>query len=342
MYLFFRADASTQIGSGHVMRCLALAQAWQDAAGKAIFLMATDAPAVEAHLQVERIEVQHLQVVPGSIEDAKETANSVSQVGAKWVVLDGYHFDAEYQRILKDSGFKLLCIDDCGHAEHYYADLILNQNISADEHLYVSREPYSQLLLGTGYTLLRREFSQWQGWQRETPSVARKILVTLGGSDPNNATFKVILALQQVEIEGLEVIVVVGGSNPHYEQLQTAVQMSPFPIFLKRNVTNMPELMAWADLAIAAGGSTNWELAFMGLPSIAIILADNQRGIAETLDRQRVVVNLGWYESVTVSAIKEAIEHLSAETQNRLQMTAIGQKVVDGDGVTRVISAINI
>jgi UDP-2,4-diacetamido-2,4,6-trideoxy-beta-L-altropyranose hydrolase len=338
MKLLFRVDASTQIGTGHVMRCLALAQAWQDMGRQAIFVMATQVPALESRLRSENISIEHSFAIPGSVEDAKETIRLAHQVESNWVVLDGYHFDSEYQRILKKSGLKLLFIDDCGYAKHYYADIVLNQNICADETLYIHREPYTQLLLGTHYALLRREFWQWRGWQRETHPVARKILVTLGGSDPENVTLKVIQALQQVRIEGLEAIVVVGGSNPHYEQLETAVQTSPFPISLKRNAIDMPELMAWADVAIAAGGSTNWELAFMGLPSIVIVLADNQREIVDRLDKIGIVINLGWHKDVKVLEIAEAISSVAIETELQARMTELSKKLVDGEGSKRVLS----
>jgi len=283
--LLVRVDASAQIGTGHLMRCLALAQAWRDVGGRVVFLMAMESPPLEARLRSEGMEVVHLPVQPGSMDDAIQTADFARQLGADWVVVDGYHFGAEYQRIIKDSGLRLLFIDDIGHAEHYSADLVLNQNIHAHEGLYQNREPYTRLLLGTRYVLLRREFLKWRGWKREIPEVARKVLVTMGGSDPDNVTLKVIQALHQVDMDGLEAIVVVGGSNPNYEELQSAVQDSRFPIRLESNVTNMPERMAWADVAVSAGGSTSWELAFMGVPILNLILAENQQQASTTLSR---------------------------------------------------------
>ena len=339
--LLFRVDASTRMGTGHLMRCLALAQAWQDEGKQAIFVMATEASALEARLRSENIEIEHFSVVPGSVEDATATIRLTQHIETNWVVLDGYHFDAEYQRILKDAELKLLYIDDCGYAKHYYADIILNQNICADESLYLNREPYTQLLLGTRYALLRREFLQWRGWKRETPPVARNVLVTLGGSDPDNVTLKVIQALQQVEIENLEAIVVVGGSNPHYKKLQSAIRESPFPISLKRNVTNMPELMAWADVAIAAGGSTNWELAFMGLPTMILILADNQQKIVEKLSKISAVLSLGWHKDVNCKKIEREIFHLLSKTSLRVEMTQLVRELVDGKGCLRVFSKLD-
>jgi len=335
--LLIRTDASIQIGTGHLMRCLALAQAWQDAGGQTVFLMATKAPALESRLQSEGMEIVHLSVQSGSIDDAIQTSYYAHQVGADWIVVDGYHFGTDYQRIIKNQRCRLLLIDDLGSFEYYYADLILNQNVYAHEELYRNRDPYTQLLLGTRYALLRREFLKWRGWKREIPDVARKVLVTMGGSDPNNVTLKVIQALQQVDLDGLEAIVVVGGSNPHYEELQSAVQDARFPIRLESNVTNMPELMAWADVAISGGGSTSWELAFMGVPALILILAGNQRPISERLDAVGVAVNLGWYEDVSSTETAQVVTQLLRAPRTRAEMSECGRQLVDGDGVDRAL-----
>lgn len=338
MKLLIRADASAKIGTGHVMRCLALAQAWQDTQGQPIFIMANPVPSLEQRLKSEGIEVVHLTAEPGNSEDAQETAALAHQFEASWVVVDGYQFGSEYQKTIKDSGLHLLFIDDCGHAEHYYADLVLNQNISADEQWYRNREPYTQLLLGTRYTLLRREFWQWQGWQRTVPAIAKKVLVTLGGADPDNVTLKVIRALQLVEVEELEAVVVVGGSNPHYETLEMAVQNSRFPIRLQRNVTNMPELMAWADVAISAGGSTCWELAFMGLPSILLVLAENQRAIAEGLENCGCCVNLGWHEKLDMGNTALWLHKLLGSSEMRSKIGKYLKNLIDGQGSFKIVT----
>jgi len=335
--LIIRTDASTQIGTGHVMRCLALSQAWQERGGEVIFVLANKSSVLENRLLLEGMQVVYLSVETGSPEDAKQTVDFARRFNAEWAVVDGYQFGAEYQKIIKNSGLNLLFIDDYGHADHYYADLVLNQNISANIDLYPSREIYTKLLLGTQYILLRREFWQWRGWQRETKAIARKLLVTFGGSDPDNVTLKVIQALQQVNIDDLEVIVVVGASNPHHEILQKEIADSNLIISLKQNVHNMPELMAWADIAIAAGGSTSWELAFMGLPSLVISLADNQIAIAEHLGKYGLVTNLGWYEDISTEQIAAEIVQLSQMPSIRLKKSKIGKELVDGKGCERAI-----
>lgn len=333
--LVIRADAGSRMGAGHVMRCLALAQAWQDAGGRPLFLMAPAPPALATRLLSEGMDVLPLQAAPGSPEDARETAGLARSRGADWVVADGYHFGADYQRLIKDSGLRLLCIDDYGHAGHYCADLALNQNINATEKLYPSREAHTRLLLGTRYVLLRREFWPWRGWRREIPEMARKVLVTLGGGDPDNVTLKVILALAQVEVAGLEAVVVVGPANPHLRELQGAVQDAPHLIRLESNVTNMPELMAWADVAITAGGSTCWETAFMGLPTLLLVLAENQRGIAEKLDEEGLTVTLGWHGAITSSIITQVLYQLCMDNRKRDEMALNGQNLIDEEGSKR-------
>jgi UDP-2,4-diacetamido-2,4,6-trideoxy-beta-L-altropyranose hydrolase len=335
--LVIRADADSQVGTGHVMRCLALAQAWQDGGGRALFLMAPAPPALESRLRSAEMEVLPLHTAPGTPEDAAETAALALSHGASWVVADGYHFGAEYQHRIKDAGLRLLVVDDYGHASHYCADLVLNQNIGASEELYSSREQHTRLLLGARYALLRREFWPWRSWRREIPEVARKVLVTLGGGDPDNVTLKVVQALAQVEIEGLEAVVIVGAANPHLEQLRAAVKDLPHFLGLRYNVTNMPELMAWADMAITAGGSTCWELAFMQIPAIVLILAGNQEPVARRLEEIGAVLNLGWPSRLSAAGISRVLANLLMSPTMRQDLARQTQSLVDGQGTTRVL-----
>jgi UDP-2,4-diacetamido-2,4,6-trideoxy-beta-L-altropyranose hydrolase len=336
--LTIRADANSQIGTGHVMRCLALAEAWQNAGGRVAFLMAAStSSSLERRLVSEGMEVVRIASRAGSSDDASQTASFAEKLGAFWIVVDGYHFGAAYQRIIKASGQHLLAIDDYGHADHHYADFVLNQNLDAHERFYASRESYTQLLLGTRYSLLRREFFNWRGWKREIPRVGLKILVTLGGSDPDNVSLKVLQALQHVRMNDLEAVIVLGASNPHYPQLQAAVQESRISISLQSNVTRMPELMAWADVAISAAGITAWELTFMGVPSLFLIQADNQRGTAESLDALGVARNLGRPADLSCNKIASEILNLLVAAEKRTEMARCGRELVDANGATRVL-----
>jgi UDP-2,4-diacetamido-2,4,6-trideoxy-beta-L-altropyranose hydrolase len=339
--LLIRADASSQIGTGHVMRCLALAQAWQDAGGQVVFALATKSLLLEARLQAEGIEVTYLSVLPGGIDDAIQTMDLAQERSADWVVLDGYHFGAHYQRIVTD-GPCLLVLDDYGHAEHYYADMVLNQNLYANENFYPHREPHTRLLLGTHYALLRREFLKWRGWRREIPEVARKLLITLGGSDPNNMTGKVIQALPEMEIAGLEVKIVVGPANPHLATLQRAARVSKINLQFLTAVKDMPGLMAWAEVAVSGGGTTCWELAFMGVPSLVLVLAQNQLGNAEGLGQGGVAINFGRLDQSSESGLAKTLQDLCQAGERRSHMSRLGRQLVDGAGTSRVVQSLDV
>jgi len=336
-HLVIRADASTQIGAGHLMRCLALAQAWKDAGGRVTFITACQGEGLLQRLREEEFGLYTLACPYPDSRDWEYTQNVLSASPDAWVVLDGYHFDEVYQQQVKNSGHKLLVIDDMAHLKHYHADIVLNQNLPAEQ-LQYSGEPYTHLLLGTRYVLLRREFLAWRDWQREVPQIARKVLVTLGGGDPENHTLKVIQALKKVEIPGLEVTAVIGASNPHVRALESAAKQSPIPIRLIQNARNMPELMAWADVAVASAGTTLWELLFLGMPSLILILADNQSPVAEQIESQEMGRNLGWAKNVSVELLAEAIILLLNDFNWRAKMSENASQVVDGYGVQKVVS----
>jgi spore coat polysaccharide biosynthesis predicted glycosyltransferase SpsG/RimJ/RimL family protein N-acetyltransferase len=254
------------------------------------------------------------------------------------VVLDGYHFSGAFQRRLRQEGVRVLAVDDNGHAGHYAADLVLNQNLHATEDLYRDREPYTGLLLGTRFALLRREFGKWRGWKREVPEVGRKVLVTLGGSDPDGVTLKVIEALGQVRLPGLEAVVVVGGGKPQLGELETLTQKVAGTVRLRSNITNMPEAMAWADVAVAAGGTTTWERAMLGLPSLVVVLADNQKDLAEASEQIGIGWNLGWHQSLSEVALAGALRRLLEDAPARAAMAREGPERVDGLGAGRVVA----
>jgi UDP-2,4-diacetamido-2,4,6-trideoxy-beta-L-altropyranose hydrolase len=338
MNLLIRADASAQIGTGHLMRCLALSQAWQETGGTACFVLACPATSLEARLRAEGMEVVYLDgVEAGSHEDAARTAVLAEQLQVQWIVVDGYHFGADYQHYLKTAGFCLLFIDDYAHASNYYADIVLNQNIYAQVEMYTQRETYTRLLLGTEYVLLRREFWKWRDRVRPVPAKARKILVTLGGSDPDNVTLTVIQALQLLPDDDWEAIVLAGGQNPNYQTLAAAVAAEP-RIQLRQNVTNMPELMAWADIAVSASGSSVWEFGLLGVPTLITELAENQRLVAAGLANTSTMINLGWYSDLRTADVAQSLQSLLSDAAKRQQLSQLGRQLVNGNGAKAVVT----
>ncbi len=334
--VIIRADATERTGTGHLMRCLALAQTLRAVGVDVTFISACKSKSLHQRILDEGFQVALLERPYPDPADWSATARVLQSHQNAWVVLDGYHFDASYQQSIKEAGHRLLVIDDTAHLNQYCCDILLNQNINAEQ-LHYAPDRDARLLFGPRYALLRPEFLNRTSWKRKTPDVARKLLVSLGGEDSDNQTLKVIQAVQLANVDGLEAIIVVGSANPHVKMLQTECRKSQAPIHLIHNALDMAELMSAADMAVSAGGSTCWELAFMGLPALVIILADNQRLVAEGLKEAGVALNLGWYESLSPLNISKALEKLAFGPDVREEMAGRGRKLVDGKGTKRVL-----
>jgi UDP-2,4-diacetamido-2,4,6-trideoxy-beta-L-altropyranose hydrolase len=336
--LLIRADASPAIGSGHAMRCLALAKAWQSVGGGVYWLMAESVSALEDRLAREAITLKKIEAVPGSISDAEQTIHEARQVDAAWVVVDGYRFFPDYIRKVKNAGLRVLFLDDDGRFDFYAADAVLNQNISGNAAMYDKRDKSTCLLLGSEYVLLRPEFLA-EPQIHDHPKVGRKVLITMGGSDPENVTWKVLQALPNVKID-IEAKVVVGCGYLQLDELRSVAAQLPLKVELEKSPANMAPLMHWADVAVSAAGSTCWELAYMGLPVIVIALSPDQRGIAQGLSESEVAVSLGWHANLTTERIGYALHGLLNDLQTRVGMSERGRKLVDGRGAARVVQAL--
>jgi len=340
MKALFRTDASPEIGSGHVMRCLALAQAWRDLGRGAVFAAAGDLGTFGLRVAKEGLETRRISAIAGSGEDAEQTAAFARDMAAGWVVLDGYHFTSDFAQALRKRGLQILALDDYGHSDHRHANIVLNQNIQASSELYSSCVAPTRLLLGTRYALLRREFWPWRGMSRKVSADARRVLVTFGGSDPLNVTGKVMQALRQVSrVFDLAVKVVIGGANSHASELAALARTMPGKIEVVIDTDNMPSLMDWADVAITAGASTSWELLLLGIPQILLPFAENQMPVAEGQAEQGVAINLGPSSVVTEEQIVKTLGMLVRDPDRRAAMAAKGRSMVDGWGGTRVATA---
>jgi len=343
MNLYIRADADYKIGTGHIMRCIALAQAWQDQGGEVTFISHCVSEALRERILNEGFQFVVVENTNPHTDDLfktldylkRQTPNAKHQTPT-WLVLDGYHFTPEYETAIRDAGIRLLVIDDMNHLPHYQADILLNQNISAPG-LHYHCDEDTILLLGTRHALLRREFLKYQDFKRNIPGRAKNLLVTLGGADPDNVSLKVIAALNLLEDPDISVKIIIGPANPYQETLRKALSSIHFKIELLVNPPNMPGLMTWADIAISAGGSTCWELAFMELPSILMVLSPDQQGIVDGLSQGGFALKIADH---TAQDITKALSALIVDQEKRKTMSIQGRKLVDGNGACRVVKEI--
>jgi UDP-2,4-diacetamido-2,4,6-trideoxy-beta-L-altropyranose hydrolase len=342
--LIIRADAGTAIGIGHIMRCIALGQGWRVRGGKVIFAGYCENNTLMKRLYEENFEFEEIKSDQPDLLEIEMIQDIVRRLREpSWIVLDGYMFSPEYQEALRGEGCGLLVVDDYNHLPYYHADILLNQNIGAEKIQY-NCDPDTMLLLGPTYIMMRQEFFKRSQPEELMPETANRILITFGGSDPDNITLKVIDSLWNLRIRKLKIDIVVGPSNPNLSKVEKAVsslrnRLLSMDSSIRLLVNpDMPQIMASADLAISAAGSTCWELAYMGLPLLAVVLAENQIGIAEGLEKAGAAINLGWGTLIDSDTLCKQIEQIIFDQSTRRSMSHTGKKMIDGKGVDRIIS----
>lgn len=347
-HLILRADGDVRTGIGHLLRCLALAHSWLAGGGEATFLSDCRSEEVRRRIEAAGASFIPLPARHPERDDLLWTLHLAAQVRSgrpkgprPWVVLDGYHFDSTYQRSIQTTGFPVVVIDDYAHCARYHADVLINQNAGA-EHLDYSCDEDTRKLFGPRYALLRSEFRRWRGWRRRVRDEARRVLVTFGGSDPENATRTAIEALGELDSADFEVRVIVGTANPYAAELsEVARQTRPsVRIHILPHVDDMAEQMAWADIAVSAGGSTCWELAYMGVPTIVVTIARNQLGIAAALDQAGAATNLGPHANLPEHVLARSLGQLLCDPRRRQAMSDRGRALVDGMGAQRISDAL--
>lgn len=332
--LVIRADATPQMGAGHIMRCLALAQAWREKGGDASFVVANIAPFVTKRLSREGFETRTLKTSPGSEDDASKTRTITAEIGAKWLALDGYHFNSRYLRIARHPGPNLLLIDDLGRedCDGEYAHLVLNQNLHAKASMYPGLR-HRKLLLGPRFALLRNEFARPAHSLRRFPDVALNVLVSIGGGTQDR-TLETMLAAIAMLPHKVNVKVVGGGkAMPHPASATTG------NIEFGHEVQDMSVLMDWADAAVSAAGSTCWELCRSGVPSVVVDVAPNQVPVAEELDARGVSIYVPGAQ-LSPDRMARALSRLLADRERRREMAERGMELVDGKGSARVVAAL--
>ncbi len=314
------------------MRCLGLAQYLCDE-GVSCSLLTTgrEEPAV-VRWREEEINVQEHHAERGSPEDAVATLAAAAASGAQWIVADGYDFGLDWQRAVKEGRVGLLCFDDLGGAT-FAADLVVNQNPGAQDLSY-DMEGDGRVLAGTDYVVLRRDIRRLK---REASSTPPHLLVTFGGYDEDN------LALAAMgELTGLETpftATVICAANARGLEEAQAFAASHGGRFHVLPSGDMAPLMAVADLALCAGGTTSLEMAALGVPMALVTVADNQEPGAAALDHAGCARLAGRGVGALGSAVK-ILGDLICDAVAREDMGRAGTTLVDGNGVARIAGAL--
>jgi pseudaminic acid biosynthesis-associated protein PseG len=341
--LVLRADATTEDGTGHMMRTLALTQAWIDAGGRARWLVAAAPRSLLERLELEGIELVRIGATAGSAEDAALLRAALRTDEAAVAVIDGTQFDGAYLDALGDVGPRVMVIDDMADRPAYPVGTLLNQNAHADRAEYPA-DATCRFLLGTRYVLLRREFVPPPP-PRTSPPVARHLLVTFGGADPTGMTARTIAALRRLPEairSAMQVRIIVGAADRAGPRIDAAVADPAlgYRAVVERAVSDMPAQMAWADLAVTSGGSTVWELARTGCPAIVVETVPAERRLVSGLARIGLFGHLGPESSLDERAMADDIAAKAEDVAWRARMTALGTRLIDGEGARRVVDAL--
>ena len=317
-----RADASEQIGSGHLMRCLTLADQMRRE-GTEVHFICRDLVGNLNHLVHEQGFPLH--VLPRHADDpslsgyaawltvaqetdARETGEVLRTLAPIMrLVVDSYALDEVWERIVRPLVSEIFVIDDLANRRHD-CDILLDQNFyRAMQHRYDGLVPPScKLLLGPSYALLREEFYAAKKKLRQRDGHLRRILVFYGGSDITHETEKAVRALLHLSLSAVDVDVIIGGSNAHRMQIEELCAPHDF-LHTYCAVSNMAEFMANADLCLGAGGTTTWERGFLGLPAIVTAIAENQLEICRDCADAGLIYYLGRWDEVTENDIASAV-----------------------------------
>lgn len=340
--LVVRADASREIGIGHVMRQVALAQEWQMQGGRAEFVMARPNPPIEERLLAEGFRCHCLEETPASQPDCVKTRQLAEELEADAIVLDGYQFGTRFQECLSRAGKPMLVVDDYNYCSRFHADLILNQNPHASTGDYRASAPNIPVLLGPRYTLLRQDIRKHERLRSKPRNrCKRNILVTMGGADPDNVTETVLrVLLSEGSFDG-HFTVIVGNNNAHQSELTRFAERYSDRITLLPNVVDMGEVLLRTDIAVSAGGATVWELAYFGIPMAVVTLAENQRPIVEWLQNQGIARPLGWYGDLNWQEAGGLLVELCRAKPSELEeISSRARRIMDGCGPSRVVAAL--
>jgi UDP-2,4-diacetamido-2,4,6-trideoxy-beta-L-altropyranose hydrolase/UDP-4-amino-4,6-dideoxy-N-acetyl-beta-L-altrosamine N-acetyltransferase len=308
MRVIFRVDASLKMGTGHVMRCLTLAQALKENGANVEFICRKHGGSLIDKIRSSGFVVHELKVFKETEvdtklahshwlgatqqQDADDCINILKAEKLDWLIVDHYALDEQWQKRIKPYCEKLMVIDDLADRKHQ-CDILLDQTFGRQQEDYSALTPEgSELLLGSKYALLRPEFSKWRAYSldRRSKPEFKQLLINMGGVDVDDFTGQVLDELKTCTLPSdVNVTIVMGGTAPHLESVKSKAIMLPYKTEVKVDEGNMAEIMANSDIAIGAAGSTTWERCCLGLPTIQIVIAKNQQFLAETLACRNIV-----------------------------------------------------
>jgi UDP-2,4-diacetamido-2,4,6-trideoxy-beta-L-altropyranose hydrolase len=356
----FRADSATRIGSGHVMRCLTLAIALKQHNYKVIFLCKPHKGNINKLIQAQ-FELIELSDTNQTSQQALQSTNTADWLGStqhqdahecisalhkyksiELMIVDHYSLDKLWQNELKHLCNKTVVIDDLANRQHS-ANFLIDQTFGRSQADYTNLVPDNcEILCGSSIIMLREEFKllreKAQQNRKQTEKID-KILVSMGGTDPDNLTKLAITSLikYQQHNTNLSVEVILTSVSPCLTEI-TSISKKYTWLTLTINCNNMAERILEADLAIGASGSSAWERCCLGLPTLTMISAENQQEIDNNLSKKQATISLGWYNKISEEKIVTTLKNLNQNLEHYHHMVEQSFQVCDGLGVDNILT----
>ncbi len=368
MKIAFRADASLEIGTGHVMRCLTLAEALRDKGAKVVFVC-RELPGNLCDLvsakgfEVFRLTREHIltqkkdefsncgtmagQTVHAHWLSVDQDTDSWQTMGVlatdsawDWLIIDHYALDIQWESAMRKVTKNIMVIDDMANREHD-CEILLDHNLFANTFNRYSRLVGSNTLqlLGPEYALLRKEFSDHRRSLTKNISDKKKILISFGGVDLLNAAGRVVSLLKNEIKMQMDITVVAGMANPNFECLMKTCDGSK-NITLFRTVESIAQLLAGTYIAVGGGGVSALERCALGIPTLIYAIAENQIKPSMELSRIGAAVYMGKIEDMRPDAFIENIEMLVNDKGAWSKMSQEAMETVDAEGISRILSCI--
>lgn len=344
----FRVDGGSGVGLGHIIRCLSLANEFRKKGHNVVFFS-------KLELGINRIELEGFDVIRvsntrdetdngfyyGDLNELDNEMNDISigvqKHGIDLLIIDSYNVSERYFLGLKKFVKKLVYIDDVNRFV-YPVDILVNGNINGE---YLNYKKFSHdeiLLLGPQFNMIRDEFRELP--DRTISQKVENIMITTGGSDPFNLSDKIVsILLEDFELKHLNINIIIGDGFRNTEALKK-IQRSNKNVILHENAKSMSQIMKNSDIAISSGGSTLYELCACGTPTLAFILADNQKNIVEKLDRLGYVINIGWHTNLSSEQLTRSVKLLMHDFNMRKLLCEKGRKLVDANGTKRIVEVV--
>lgn len=330
MKVIFCCDGSASIGMGHLMRCLVLAKEFRKHANRVLFATRKNV-AVANLLRKNNFSVLWLRGNDGFIN--KNIVSKLCREKADLLIVDSYEMDEKSLNLLNKNFMKTAIIDDNAELKNYKADYVINGNIFASKLMYKKHDNKTKFFLGNKFALLSEDFLKHR--KDKLKEKTKNLLITFGGSDPENQTIRLVKLLNSFS-HNFKVRIITGGFYKDFMKLKKYVKNTACDIKIFRNVKNMSIHMKWADLAVSGAGTTAYELASTGTPAILLVLADNQLKIAEKLDDTGAAYNLGYYKDISDDDIKKKIINLALSFKKRKKMSQAGKRLFKERGAKNI------